>query len=895
MMNRSLIAATLAFFFAAPTLADQLSPEELKFFEAKIRPVLVKECYGCHSNKSGNVRGGLRLDTKELTHLGGSSGPAIVPGDLEESLLYNAITHEDFVMPPKRKLPPDVIDDFRQWIEMGAPDPRVTQIVEIQSTITDEDIRKAKESFWAYQKPVDVKPPAVEHADWTKTEIDRYVLAKLEEANLPVPDDAEPYKVLRRLCFDLIGLPPNPEQVEYFTRTWNEDGADRAIARVVDRLLEKEQFGERWGRHWLDVARYGESTGREVNMTYPHAWRYRDYVIDSFNADKPFDRFIQEQIAGDRLPAKTDEQWAENLIATSFLAIGSKNVNEQNRVQFAADLADEQIDATTRVFLGMSVACARCHDHKFDAIPQTDYYAMAGIFGSTLTYFGNPPSEFGSFTGVQTRRTSSLLLLPVEDSNPYDKSYSSEELADLKRQLRDKLAEQADLRRGLQRDGGSNAGPTAVQQRLRIANQLAEISAKLAVVDDQGNPRSYCMGVQDRERPQDARVLVRGEIDQPGQVVPRGFPSVLCDGDESIKSGSSGRLELAKWIASDDNPLTARVMVNRIWQNMVGQGIVTSTENFGVTGQAPSHPELLDYLSVRFVASGWSVKAIIREIASSRVYRISSAFDQRAHEYDPDNALLWRANPRRLDAEAIRDAMLQVSGEIDLDRPRGSEVAKAGYVRVRDGILGDPREKVREAVSAMMAERTGPEAQGFRPGQGQRFGGRPGFGGQQGPGMQDLRNRMRFGQRPGGMRPGGMQMGMQPPVDVYRQLASKVTGALDMDDAKFRSVYLPIVRDEVPRSLEVFDFPDASMVTGSRESSNTANQALYLMNNPFVIQQSEAFAKRLRKAESQMADQLAAAFVIAYGRQPTAGERAATARFIRNFASRDGAGQRGRC
>lgn len=889
MMNRTLFAATLAFFLAAPSAAEQLSPEELKFFETKIRPVLIKECYGCHSNKSGNVRGGLRLDTKELTHIGGSSGPGIVPGELEESLVYNAITHEDFVMPPKRKLPQEVIDDFRKWIEMGAPDPRVTKVAEIQSTITEEDLQEAKESFWAYKKPAKVEPPAVGHADWSKTDIDRYVLAKLEEARLPVPDDAEAYKVLRRLCFDLVGLPPSPDQVDYFQQMWKKVGADQAIARVVDRLLDKDQFGERWGRHWLDVARFGESTGREVNMTFPHAWRYRDYVIDSFNADKPFDRFIQEQIAGDLLPVKTDEQWAKNLIATGFLAMGSKNVNEQNRVQFAADLADEQIDTTTRVFLGMSVACARCHDHKFDAIPQTDYYALAGIFGSTTTYFGNPPSEFGSFSGVQARRTSSLLLLPVDDPNPFDKRYTSKELSDLKREIQDKLAEAANLRRNRQGGGDSNNARTALQQRLRTANQLSELSAKLAVVDDQGNPRSYCMGVQDHNQPKDARVLVRGEIDQPGQVVPRGFPSVLRDGDERIEKGS-GRLEFAKWIASEDNPLTARVMVNRIWQNMMGQGIVTSMENFGVTGQAPSHPELLDYLALRFVESGWSVKAIVREIASSRVYRISSAFDERAHEYDPDNALLWRANPRRMDAEAIRDAMLLVAGDIDFQRPRGSEVAKAGYVRVRDGILGDPREKMRAAFTSMMAERS---RQGYRGG-GQGFGGQPRFGGQPGRRGQDsFRGRMPAGQRPGaprpgmqagGMRPGGMQIGMGPQVDLFRKY---VTNALDMYNAKFRSVYLPIVRDEVPRSLEVFDFPDASMVTGARESSNTANQALYLMNNPFVIQQSEAFAKRIANENDKLADQFAQAFVLAYGREPTSGERAATSKFVRTFGARD--------
>ena len=370
-------------------------------------------------------------------------------------------------MPPKRKLPQSVINDFRKWIEMGAPDPRQTDVAEVKSSISKEDVERARESFWAYKKPTKPQPPAVDDAAWPKTDIDRFVLAKLEQAQLQPASDAEAYKVLRRLCFDLIGLPPTPKQVDDFTKQWKTD-PDHAIEFVVDRLLKKKQFGERWGRHWLDVVRYAESTGREYNYTYPHAWRYRDYVIDSFNADKPFNQFVQEQIAGDLLPVKTDEQWAENLIATTFLAIGPKNVNEQNRAQFEADLIDEQIDATTRVFLGQSVACARCHDHKFDAIPQTDYYALAGVFGNATTYLGNPPSEFGQFSGLQARRSSSLIILPIDDPNPYDKRYSSRELNDLKAQAEEKMQ----VLNSLPRTGvlGSNDGRDILRQRTLLAN-----------------------------------------------------------------------------------------------------------------------------------------------------------------------------------------------------------------------------------------------------------------------------------------------------------------------------------------------------------------------------------------------------------------------------------------
>ncbi|QDT08499.1 PSD1 and planctomycete cytochrome C domain-containing protein [Planctomycetes bacterium K23_9] len=875
-MNRFLTSLAIFLAVSATVSADPLTAEQSKFFETKIRPVLIKECYGCHSSKAGNARGGLQLDNQRSTHVGGDSGAAIVPGDLEQSLLFNAITHEDFVMPPKRKLSDSVIDDFRKWILMGAPDPRVTEIAEIQSTITDDDIAKSKSTFWAYQNPVLPTVPGVNSADWTRTPIDHFLLSELEKAEVSPNQDAQSYKVLRRLCFDLVGLPPSPEQIDYFQTKWSAD-PDAAIALVVDRLLDKPQFGERWGRHWLDVARYAESTGREVNLTYPHAWRYRDYVIDSFNEDKPFDRFVQEQIAGDLLPVNDDEQWTQNLIATGFLAIGTKNVNENNGRQFAADNVDEQIDTTTRVFLGTSVACARCHDHKFDAIPQTDYYALAGIFGSTRTYFGNPPSEFGSLSDAQTKRSSSLILLPIDDPSPFDKKLSKAEMDDMREQISEMGRQIGEARRNRNNPGKSGSALTSL---VRLSSQRAKLSSQLAVVDDDGNPRSYCMGVQDSDSVADARVLVRGEIDELGQVIRRGFPQVLTNDQPSIPARKSGRLELARWIGSDQNTLTARVMVNRVWQHLMGQGIVTSTENFGVTGQSPSHPELLDYLAVRFVDSGWSVKTLIREIATSRAYRISSDFDESKFNFDPDNALLWRANPRRLDAEALRDAMLAVSGELVTDRPRGSAVAKAGYMRVRDGRLSDPREQIRQVTEKMRPEIRDVLRQ--RIGQG-RGGMRPDTESGRRPGSSTGRQRPSFRERMG--RSGRSGFGNRPSLAEATAARNSITKLinqreLDAEDATYRSVYLPIVRDEVPRSLDVFDFAESTMVVGTRESSNTPNQALYMMNNAFVIQQSDAFANRLARTNGSLNDKIEQAFVLTYGRPPTRGERSATARFV---------------
>ena len=843
---------------------ESLTTDELAFFETKIRPVLVRECYGCHSSKAGNVRGGLRLDTKERMLLGGATGPAVVPGDLEESWLYNAMTHQDFVMPPKRKLSQDVLNNFKLWIEMGAPDPRVSVQKDVQAAITTTDIEKAKAEFWAYQHPKKPAVTALNDDAWCQNEIDYHVFLGLEAAEMAPAEDAGPRAIVRRLYFDLIGLPPTPNEVAEFEAAWLR-GAEDAVRDLADNLLARSQFGERWGRHWLDVVRYAESTGRTVNMTFPHAWRYRDYVIDSFNADKPFDHFVQEQIAGDLLPVQTDEEWSEHLIATTFLAIGAKNINEQNRIQFRADLIDEQIDTTTRVFLGASVSCARCHDHKFDAIPQSDYYALAGVFGNTETYFGNAQSSYGTFSGAQTKQVSNLIRLPVQDPNPFDKKLSEEDIEGLRGEIEDKVASLVNLRRTSAQGGAA----TAQQQRNRTLNELEQLSGRLGNVDENGNPRSFTMGVQERGVPKDMPILVRGEIDQPAQIVPRGFPQVLCEEPVSISADRSGRLEFARWVGSDQNTLFARVMVNRIWKILVGNGIVASMENFGVTGQPPSHPELLDHLAIVFMDSGWSVKAVIREIVNSRTYRIDTTYDASCHAKDPGNTLLWRANQRRLDAEVLRDSMLAMSGEIDLNRPRGSEVAKAGYTRVRGGMIGDPRQMGREMFAAM---RPKPET-----GAGQ-FGGRPGFRQQ-----QNERGRM-----PGGAS-GVMgyrrrrSRGFDP--RTAQAVMHKMTHQLDMEDATFRSVYLPIVRDEEPRALAVFDLADSSAIIGQRETSHTADQALYMLNNPFVIQQSRAMAKRINGACMNEDDKVTMAFNLAYSRSPTKTERMETGQFLAGFAN----------
>ncbi|MEK0424390.1 MAG: hypothetical protein RJB11_481, partial [Planctomycetota bacterium] len=492
---------------------QKLTPEQLDFFESKIRPVLIENCYRCHSASEQSVRGGLSVDNREALLAGGESGAAIVPGDLENSILWHAINYRDYRMPPRGKLPPQVIADFKTWIQMGAPDPRVNQGVVVNSKVTAEDIEKGK-SFWSFVQPKKVEPVVEKHQAWGQTPIDRYVASKWEEQQIEPSEDCDPNTLVRRLTFDLTGLPPSPEQRAGFLRDWNASPQD-AIERMVDELLASEQYGQHWGRHWLDVARYAETSGKESDVTFPNAWRYRDYVIESFQKDKPYDRFIMEQVAGDLLAVSNDQQWNENLIATGFLAVGPKSLAEQNPRQFQADLIDEQIDTTTRVVLGLSVGCARCHDHKFDPIPQSDYYALAGIFQSTETFYGGARSN-------RNRQPSDWIRLPIADPESSKSIMSPQDVADLKKELQERQQELAEARRA-QRTGANNAGLNA-----NLLDQIvSQIRDRIGSVDDQGRPVSVCMGVQDRTNARNARVLVRGEIDQPAQEVPRGFVQVL--------------------------------------------------------------------------------------------------------------------------------------------------------------------------------------------------------------------------------------------------------------------------------------------------------------------------------------------------------------------------------
>lgn len=761
------------------------------FFETSIRPVLVKHCYECHSDEAGKSKGGLLLDSKHGIRIGGDSGPAVVPGQPGESLLLKAVSHTDpdLKMPPRKpQLPKSVIGDIERWIAMGAPDPREASGKTVQRPPVDiESGRK----FWAYQKPASPKLPAIRNADWPKRDLDRFVLAKLEENQIAPSPDAEPVTFLRRLSFDLIGLPPTPEEATAFVEAWREAAANPSssanletlLAATADRLLASPRFGERWGRHWLDVVRFAESNGRESNLTYPHAWRYRDYVIDAVNEDRPFDRFVVEQIAGDLLPAKNDAERARLLIATGFLAFGAKGLNEMNHAQFEADVADEQIDAVTRAVLASSVACARCHDHKSDPFSMEDYYALAGIFKSTKTCFG-------TWVDSENNNAGDLIRLPELPGQLIpNKPISAQRVAQLKADLAKLNREEREqkavaIKAAITGKDMSDKAFEMLKNAIRIYWTRGGIEGQLKTVDDSGRALPMCMGVIEKDKIRDSFVFERGEIAHPVKPVARGFPRVLelSDARQPAKA-QSGRLELAQWLTSRDHPLTARVMANRVWRHLFGSGIVRTVDNFGFSGERPSHPELLDHLAVKFVDGGWSVKSLVREIVLSRSYRQSSAFRPDCFERDPDNRMLWRTNKRRLDAEVIRDSMLAVSGKLDTSRLPGSLIANLAGQSV--SLLGFNKEV--------------------------------------------------------------------PP---------------DFDGTLRRSVYLPVVRDHLPDALELFDFAEPSLVTGSRDVTNVPLQALYLMNGAFVQGQADALADRVMNERMDEAGRIRRAFTLCFNRVP---------------------------
>lgn len=794
-MNSAAIRKTaVAVSIIASTALLSRADEGMVFFESKIRPALIKHCYECHSEAEGKKKGGLWLDRKAGWEVGGDSGPAAIPGDVDGSLLVQTIRYEDpdLEMPPKTKLPDAVVADFEKWVAMGLPDPRVEGMENEADGMTVEEGR----SFWSFS------PRRTDFGG--RKSIDDFIEARLEEKGLEVAERALPVHRLRRARVDLTGLVPTLEEQLHF----ETDPSEENWENFVDQWLESDAFGERWGRHWLDIVRYSDSSGGGRAIPFPEAWRFRDYVIDSFRRDRPLDELIVAHVAGDLLPYDTQRERSENLIATGFLVMGPINYENQNKEELNFEIIDEQVDTIGRAFMGQTIACARCHDHKFDPIPTKDYYALAGIFLSTNSVTHSNVSKWHQEPVPPTKEAKQA----IEDYQ-VQKAAADKEVAQLKKELANlgrgagKKSKQVaskvlpgividdvdavkvgewnesthsprfvdagyihDLNEGLgeksvrfeyvfEKSGryelrvsyaagdnrsakvgvsvqvGATREAHTINQKLKpeydelfqsigvyeieegdesvveFANQgngvaivdavqwlpldLAKGEDKKKAKDDGGEkdpriealenmlakaetkvkqlarkapaiPQAMCVVDNKGEAIGDTEIRIRGVEASKGEIAPRGFLEVASLGEVAISEESSGRLELAKWLTDENHPLTARVLANRIWLKLMGEGLVTSPDNFGTTGTPPTHPDLLDYLAGRLIESGWSTKALVREIMMSEVYvRSSAPTSESVAIKDPENHLYSHAHLRSLDAETMRDAMLTLSGSLD--------------------------------------------------------------------------------------------------------------------------------------------------------------------------------------------------------------------------------------
>jgi hypothetical protein len=919
----------------APARAAEPAETEVAdqaFFEETIQPLLVAHCYECHSHESGEASGGLVLDSRSGWTVGGDSGPAIVPGKPAESLFVRAVQYDepDLQMPPDGKLDDADIASLKDWIRRGAFDPRIAEGRTAKSAGIDLE---AGRNFWSYRPIVDPPPPTLQNVDgqnvdWPATSIDRFVLARLEQEGIAPAEEADRATLIRRLYLDLTGLPPTPEAIDAFVA----DEAPDAWERLVDRSLASPAYGERFARRWLDVVRYGESMTLR-GLVFHEAWRYRDYVIQSYDEDRPWNRVLAEHVAGDLMPSESPsaeslEERHRGQIATSFLVMGNKNLEEQDKKALDLDAADEQLDTLGKAFLGQTIGCARCHDHKFDPIPTRDYYAMAGILLNTQTlvhanvsgWTENPlplPAEEEARFAAHEAETKRLkariddakrqLAAITKGARPADGMISPGSLAgtavddaeatkvgiwkhstflkpfvgvgylhdenvgkgektltltaklsspgmyevrlayatgpdratnvpvtvfsadgektvfvDQSREpaIDDKFVSLGTFR--FEKDGQSfvlvsnegtdghvtvdavqflpaeGAGDAATPSETEAAAQVRQEETQLRTTLKQNEKdlkahqssqpkRPAAMSV--RELPSDkigdARIRVRGMPHNLGEVVPRGFLQVATSGPlPTFPKEQSGRRELGEWLASEENPLPARVYANRVWLWLIGEGIVASPDNFGASGETPSHPELLDYFASRLQENDWSTKELVREIVLSRTYRMSSVPSPADEAADPENRLIRRGNVKRTDAETLRDSMLFVAGRLD---------------------------------------------------------------------------RTRFGTE------------LKPDVSAdYDYVA--------VSDR--RTIYLPQLRNSTPEIVKVFDGADPSAVTGRRSKSASAAQALFLLNDEFVAQQAQTTAQRLMADASGFDARLNLLYRSALGRSPLEAEASAARSFF---------------
>ncbi len=646
MHARLLLLAGTYFLAIGPGRAADPPQEAVAFFEKKIRPILVDNCFECHSVESKKVKGGLFVDSRDSLLKGGDLGPAIVPGDPEKSLLIIAVrqTNKDLQMPPKQKLSNTQIMDLETWVKMGAIDPRKNVPAKIAAKdkakygMSLEDGRK----FWSFLPVKDPPIPKVSTTSGPRTSVDAFVLSRLEKAGIAPAPAADKRTLYRRASFDLTGLPPTSAEMDAFLA----DSSPQALEKVVDRLLKSPRYGERWGRHWLDVVRYADTCGNASDYPVPQAHKYRDWVIRAFNRDLPYDQFLREQFAGDLIAGGTEAERRERIIATGYLAIARRFGGDRKGEHHLT--IEDTIDNLGRTVLGSSISCARCHDHKFDPFTSNDYYGLYGIFESTRYPF--PGAEVGKvqedFVPLMSPPEIETLLKPHR-----------EKMAAIVAEVKQLETAEAEAKK-------SPDSPDKVKRVSEATMKLAAARKKQAAIQAEAPAIDNAYAVLDA-KPANARIQMRGDPKRLGDEVPRHFPAVL-GGQELLKnSAASGRLQLAEWLTDPRNPLTARVMVNRIWQHHFGKGIVQTPNDFGKQGRAPTHPELLDFLAARFMESGWSVKDMHKLIMLSQTWQFSSTDVEASAKLDPNNDLCWKYNRHRLDAESIRDMILFVSGELD--------------------------------------------------------------------------------------------------------------------------------------------------------------------------------------------------------------------------------------
>jgi hypothetical protein len=735
--------------------------EGVAYFEKYIRPLLAKRCYKCHSSRTKKRESGLVLDSRRGWSVGGKNGPAVVPGNVDASLLIKAVryTDPDLQMPPDKILPQSEIAKLVQWVRMGAPDPRGEATVDNVHRDNPSDPITGRK-HWAFRRLTKQQPPTVEANAWSRSTIDSFILAQLEVANLSPAPDAKRRTLIRRITIRLIGLPPTPEQVAAFL----QDNRPDAYVRLVNRLLMSPQFGERWGRHWLDLARYSDSNGLDENFLFREAWRFRNWVIDAVNADMPFNRFVLQQIAGDLLPYDSIEQRDGLRIAAGFMVVGPKVLLGNDAKKQRMEVADEQLDTIGKAILGQTLGCARCHDHKFDPIPTADYYALAGILTSTQVmerrYMLNQQRVMERLAGLGPDGDAS--------NRAYEKYWREHpKMKENQKQAKSalELLVKGDVKAieayAIKQAGAFAEGAADISWTMekRIEAQKAFVATLDAVIAKPPRIPARAMTPCDGETPADEFIRLAGQFDRLGKQIPRGFLRVLSDTAVEIPKGQSGRIELGRWLTDVDGgagQLAARVLANRVWHHLMGRGIVRTVDNFGRTGETPSHPELLDYLARELIDSGWSIKDLVRKIVLSRTFTMSSRHNNAGHSLDPGNRLLWRAHRRRLDPEALRDSMLSAAGKLDLT-PMDSTV----------WYLGD-----------------------------------------QATAVGDNKNRRRT-------------------------------------NFPCRSVYLPVIRNDLPELFDVFDFADPHTTTGMRSQTMVATQCLFLLNDDSVMAAAKATAQRV--------------------------------------------------